>query len=1088
MFGIGYTDRQHELCLFYTCVRPRIHVHLGVVKDINTLPSAPLPGSSHFISNAVIIAKRIARGFEHPVRIEYGLWRRGNPFYDWAQRRSNAKLEAMQLRKEQKEPFFHEYVTFRLSDGKCFRIDRRQIPDEGSPMDCTSDQGVEAYDTIEQITSLEDSDSIYNPSDCLAQIRFTTGADLNLIVGICRRLSIDGPALNEFARVYTVQRYNCYFYAQTVLLCAVLGPPPPSARVCFRCMYVNSSLVTAFKQEAVLVLKGVDGTLYHAQQVVDQLIQPNAMITRYDICRLDQSSNSVIRAMPSLETSGVMDALRQAHQFICAEEGRGKLCASNKWLIQIVSQALKTDLSYDGWGPSPEIQHRYKLIYSPPTGSVVDNLMWKPPQGSKTSEESSSTTSHIMRWSSGSTELQNFTPRTLAANPETFRQSSESVSEGLNQGCDPSKEPHEKLHSLQTVNDMETTAYLNQELQERVQLSDTICPCSISISGFVQRSQRETKSAEEASEQTKHIAVEALAWLIKTSEDPKSTDIALQAFVGADPNNVTADRQVLKESEADTMISRQLIGLDSYSSSYKETPDLYTRAQTLLQPSSLAPVQPKVVPTSSGEKGVDSPSQEVQNGSSVGFQKGLNRELHRKIRDLRDKLNQEITAYVTSSEHDFISTPNNILALLRGSTAASHCLRSLQHGIQLQTQELFDSALELLENYRNGTAYLKTREIHYLMTGIAMLLSSLLVECPPAIGARYVMRLLRIAGRPENGQKALRLENLGLPLVVYALSRHDYPGWTQPPPLSPVSRAERAIEVITHYVGSSENLSTASSIMINLALLELISNPVEYKLEDTDIVAISEAFDSMVDDDQTRTIHTLSTSSPPDSFSRTVRSMDAVVSNEGSGLLARDAVTIACLTVLNRTGMDQSATDAPLGEVYTFVIDCMSNLPPYIYGRWAYDQNAALDLLQKFHDPSHPERTQNLLPNLARSLDRREIFTKLKEATELEATSDDVDFAAKLFATGQAWLLIDLAIKSGSTKHEDWRRCLSSFVGDEGLWDSTDLGISRLEGWRSTLAERYKGMWEWDPMPRHPYFRILLHSISAGTGSGDGNQ
>ncbi|CAE6523560.1 unnamed protein product [Rhizoctonia solani] len=179
------------------------------------LPSAPLPGSSYYISNALIIAKRVALGLEDPVRIEFdGEWKKGDALFDWYQRHSRTTIESMQLRKEQKAPFFHEYVTFRLSDGTCFRIDRRQLPDERSPMGCTQHEGVEAYDTIEQIADLEDS--MYNASLCLVQLDFTVNVELNLIIGICRAI-YERPD----TRNYTVQRYNCYFYSQTIVMCTL---------------------------------------------------------------------------------------------------------------------------------------------------------------------------------------------------------------------------------------------------------------------------------------------------------------------------------------------------------------------------------------------------------------------------------------------------------------------------------------------------------------------------------------------------------------------------------------------------------------------------------------------------------------------------------------------------------------------------------------------------------------------------------------------------------------------------------------------------------------------------------------------------
>ncbi|CAE6439677.1 unnamed protein product [Rhizoctonia solani] len=178
------------------------------------LPSAPPPGSSYYVSNALIVAKRVALRLDAPVRVRFnGEPGDHNSFPSWYQRNEHAQIQCMQLRKETKAPFFHEYVAFRLKDNRYFRIDRRQLPDERSPMAC-AEEGVEAYDTIEQITDLEDS--MYNPSDCLIQLDFMWGATLDTFLGI-----FSGIAEHGQAHVYTVQRYNCYFHAQAVIICTL---------------------------------------------------------------------------------------------------------------------------------------------------------------------------------------------------------------------------------------------------------------------------------------------------------------------------------------------------------------------------------------------------------------------------------------------------------------------------------------------------------------------------------------------------------------------------------------------------------------------------------------------------------------------------------------------------------------------------------------------------------------------------------------------------------------------------------------------------------------------------------------------------
>ncbi|CAE6470164.1 unnamed protein product [Rhizoctonia solani] len=600
-------------------------------------------------------------------------------------------------------------------------------------------------------------------------------------------------------------------------------------------------------------------------------------------------------------------------------------------------------------------------------------------------------------------------------------------------------------------------------------LSNTICPYSTSISRLVQRIKGRIRSAEHESEQTVRIAVEALVWLISSSEDSTSTDTALQAIAGADPDS--ADRQLLKKSGADKMVSWRLIGLDSYSKNYDQISDLYTRALSFF-------FQPQ--PTNSTEKPTPSSNDGGRRDSSLAYQKNLNRGLQKKIRTLRKTINKQITIY-TSSDPLFLPTSDNIQALSIGSTAASHCLRSLGNGVQSQTQEQFHEAIGLLESYKNHQAHLNNTEINCLIRGVAMLLSCLLVDCPPAMGVDLVMRLLRITTRVGKGQKQLRLGCLGLPMIVYALSQHDYPGWIQPPQPSSIPRAERAIEVITYYVSNPLELDNVASLMVNLGLLELLSKQNEHELEVDDIVDISEAFDPMVDAPNETYIHTFPPNPYPYTFSRTVNSMATMVTNEQKGVLGRETVATACLTVLNRAGGDFSTANASSGQVYAFVIECVLSLPSSTLE--AYGQNAALDLMQKFHDSNNHKQTQNLVTSLAQSLEKRDIFKKLEQATEWELASDGSNFVTQLFAIGQTCYLVDLAIKAEATDNEECRGYLSSFVGDDSLWNSSDPATRRFEEQRNALAKRYREIWDSNRVVRrHQYLRTLYNSLPSAGG------
>lgn len=176
------------------------------------------PGASYRISNHLVLAKRQLLNLEDPVRIQFdssGVMR--PDLFDWYERHLGQFIDTVQLRKELESPFFHEYIVFSLREGGYFRIDRRQRPDENTPLDSIYKTGVEAHDTIEEVTSFDDA--LYCQSNCLIEIRFK--ADINmgvrLLLDLCQAIQA-----HPRARVYTLQRYNCYFFAQTIALCIAL--------------------------------------------------------------------------------------------------------------------------------------------------------------------------------------------------------------------------------------------------------------------------------------------------------------------------------------------------------------------------------------------------------------------------------------------------------------------------------------------------------------------------------------------------------------------------------------------------------------------------------------------------------------------------------------------------------------------------------------------------------------------------------------------------------------------------------------------------------------------------------------------------
>ncbi|KAH7318852.1 hypothetical protein B0J17DRAFT_773201 [Rhizoctonia solani] len=82
------------------------------------LPSTALPGSSYYLSNALIVAKRIALGLEDPVRIQSGEWKAGNPLHDWYERNEYTPVRIMQLRKERKNHSSTSISPFNSGDDR----------------------------------------------------------------------------------------------------------------------------------------------------------------------------------------------------------------------------------------------------------------------------------------------------------------------------------------------------------------------------------------------------------------------------------------------------------------------------------------------------------------------------------------------------------------------------------------------------------------------------------------------------------------------------------------------------------------------------------------------------------------------------------------------------------------------------------------------------------------------------------------------------------------------------------------------------------------------------------------------------------
>jgi hypothetical protein len=173
--------------------------HHSFVPSILTPSRAP--------SNAAIPASRGTLLRENIWALDFpGWWGIGRVF-EWYHSQQDMTIKTVQLRKEH-DAFQHEYIVIVLNNGSIYRIDRR--PDPALPIDTLMRTGCSAIDTLQTVESSNDLDSSHSvlQVDCQKE-----NADFILTLLICFTISKD-----ELAGRYTVQRFNCYFFAWAILL------------------------------------------------------------------------------------------------------------------------------------------------------------------------------------------------------------------------------------------------------------------------------------------------------------------------------------------------------------------------------------------------------------------------------------------------------------------------------------------------------------------------------------------------------------------------------------------------------------------------------------------------------------------------------------------------------------------------------------------------------------------------------------------------------------------------------------------------------------------------------------------------------
>ncbi|KAG8716488.1 hypothetical protein FRC08_009427 [Ceratobasidium sp. 394] len=124
---------------------------------------------------------------------------------------SSTTIQSIQHRRDSEGPFFHEFLLLRLSDDAVCRVERTG---EGSRIDALRNIGCVANDYIQHFSAASyEAFTLNKPSELIAEAHFPSAFDIMDVLAICYAIYI-----RPRTRTYTLQRFNCYFLCNTILL------------------------------------------------------------------------------------------------------------------------------------------------------------------------------------------------------------------------------------------------------------------------------------------------------------------------------------------------------------------------------------------------------------------------------------------------------------------------------------------------------------------------------------------------------------------------------------------------------------------------------------------------------------------------------------------------------------------------------------------------------------------------------------------------------------------------------------------------------------------------------------------------------
>ncbi|KAK2461299.1 hypothetical protein APHAL10511_006826 [Amanita phalloides] len=174
---------------------------------------------------------------EPPFRITFDDWGRGGVFDWYRQRLPATSIRKAELRKN-RGGFGHEFVVIHLENDRVYRVDRRPIADTNlEKINC------EAEDSISFLNRKKYKAMDFDTDPQMVLEFGNHGPDLYAIIATCVSIQMDLES-----KPYTLQRYNCFFLARTIVTLLVrhhIGQFPRSQDV-LRWDTINQSAISKY--------------------------------------------------------------------------------------------------------------------------------------------------------------------------------------------------------------------------------------------------------------------------------------------------------------------------------------------------------------------------------------------------------------------------------------------------------------------------------------------------------------------------------------------------------------------------------------------------------------------------------------------------------------------------------------------------------------------------------------------------------------------------------------------------------------------------------------------------------------------------